>query len=470
MAAHLSQTYDPENFRSTGHQLIDLLADRLDAMQRGLRLTTQHSFPQQELEKWRKYVPKNAIEFFDELIAGSIAIHHPKYIGHQVSAPLPLSALAGLVSDILNNGMGIYEMGAAATAMEKVVIESFCSKLGYGSNSDGFLTSGGTLANLTALLSARSNIRNKVGNQKLHILVSEQAHYCIERAAHTMGFEKNQIIKIPTKDDFSISISDLEKSIQELKKDSKIIMAVVASACTTATGTYDSLIEIADICKNEKLWFHIDGAHGGAVAWSTKYRHFMQGSQHADSIVIDAHKMMMIPALATAVLFKNQNDSYRTFQQDAHYLWQDENPEWHNLAKRTYETTKYMASIKIYVILKMYGDAIINDYVTRQYDLTREYADYLETRNDIELCHFPQSNILCFRYVSTENTNQNYNRVNASIRNQIINKGEFYIVQATINKRTYLRITVMNPLTTMKELKALYYQIRDIGINLSNET
>ena len=463
MSTSLQHAYDPDIFKRDGHELIDLLARHLKEMQGKARPTYQSTTPESELEKWRNYKIESIGSFFDDVINGSIALHHPQYVGHQVSAPLPLTALAGMVSDLLNNGMGIFEMGAAATAMEKVGIESFCDKIGFGNEGGGFLTSGGTLANLTALLAARAHAKYKGSDDELYILVSEQAHYCIERAAHTMGLARQQIIKIPTDENYCICSNELRKKVKELRANSKSVLAIVASACTTATGAYDPIDKIADVCEEFEIWCHVDGAHGGAVAWSSKYKHLIKGIDRADSVIIDAHKMMMIPALATAVLFKNLSNSYRTFQQDAHYLWQDENPEWYNLAKRTYETTKYMASIKIFLLFKWYGDSIIDEYITRQYDLTIEFAEFLKTCHDIEIGHTPQSNILCFRYTPPIINSKNIDQLNSEIRKAIIENGDFYIVQAKVDAKIYLRITIMNPLTTFSDLKNLYAKITTIG-------
>jgi len=451
----LNTVFDPKHFREQGHELIDFLADQLEANLDGRGNVSNPTDPDSQLAFWKDYKIDNPIDFYKDLIHHSIQLYNPKYIGHQVSVPAPDAVLAGLVSDFLNNGMGVFEMGTAATTIEKIVVDKFCEKVGFDSSSDGFLTSGGTLANLTALLAARNHCQQQHPNKKAHILVSEQAHYCIDRAAATMGLDISQVIKLKTNDNFQMSFQQLSEAVDLYNSDENCILAIVVSACNTATGTYDDVQLISEICKKNNIWMHVDGAHGGGALWSSTYRHLLKGAEFADSIIIDAHKMMLVPALATAVLFRNGATSYRTFHQAASYLFEKQDDEWYNLAKRTYETTKYMMSIKIFVLLRYYGDQLIDTFVTKQYDLTRRFAEHLRSRSDFQIAHFPMSNILCFRHFQPDLTDEILNKINLEIRKSIWEDGTFYIVQTKLNNKQYLRITIMNPKTEWKELQSL---------------
>ena len=456
----LSKAYDGETFRQIGHSLVDFLADHLDATKEGKGKTIQFDEPEVSYSFWEKYQLNDPLNFLKEITNQSIHIHHRKYIGHQVSPPLPLTALAGLVSDLLNNGMGIYEMGTAATTIEKIVIKKFIEYLGFDqTKSDGFLTSGGTLANLTALLGARSRYQEK-SNQEPVILVSEQAHFCIERAAHTMGMGPDQLIKIPTDEEFRIKISALEKTIQEVFASNRGILAIVGCSCSTSTGSYDDLMSIAELCATYDIWMHVDGAHGGAVIFSEKYKSLCAGIELADSTIIDAHKMMMCPALTTAVVFKDAEYSYKALNVNADYLFREGN-DWYNLAKRTYETTKYMMSIKVFLLFEYYGIRLVEEYINRQYELTRSFAQMIKNQDGFELAHEPMSNIVCFRYLTEDK--KELNKINSFIRQSILNEGEFYIVQTRLRGDDYLRVTIMNPHTEEIELVQLLEKIQALG-------
>ena len=463
----LDEAYDIEKFRDQGHQLIDQLADHLAATQKGDdKVVRYKESPDAELTRWQNYKFESLDQFFKDVLSSNMQVHHRRYIGHQVSAPAPVSALAGLLSEFANCGMGVYEMSAGGTAIERIVVQEFCKAVGYDmDSSDGVLTSGGTLANLTGLLAARADYLTKHPGKRPYILVSEQAHFCVDRGAMTMGLSNDQVVKIDTTEDYSIDIVQLENHINEIIKSGGHVLTVVACACTTSTGSYDDLEAIADICERHNIWMHVDGAHGGAAVFSKKYRSICAHIERADSIIIDAHKMMLTPALATAVLFKKKKNSYRTFAIEADYLFEKNDEEWYNLAKRTYETTKYMMCIKIYALFKHHGLELIEEYVTRQYDLTRGYADYLNAQSDFEIAHKPMSNILCFRYAPHKSGD--LNELNTIIRKQLLENGDFYIVQTVLNGNLYLRVTIMSPYTDMSDLIDLTEEIRKVGISTS---
>lgn len=472
----LKTVYSPENFRKRGHELVDRLADHLETSLHGDSNKVIHwNLPEDEYAFWKSYLEHgDTAQLFPKIIAHTIHVHNPKYIGHQVCPPAPLASLAGLISSLLNNGMAVYEMGMAPSAIERVISEFICHKIGYDENSRGFLTSGGTLANLTALLSARKailshDIWNEGSAEKLGIMVCEEAHYCIERAAKIMGLGTKGIISIPASDDFSMNVSLLEDAYQKAIKENVTVFAIVGSAPSTATGVYDDLEAIARFASKHNIWFHVDGAHGGASIFSPKYKHLLKGLHQADSVVIDGHKMMMMPTITTALLFKNGNHSHATFSQKADYLLeQSENEDWYNLAKRTFECTKTMMSIQWYTLLKTYGEAVFDAYVTTLYDLGHYFGKRIEKEPQFELAVRPMSNIICFRYVDRTRTTPELNTINGSIRQRILEDGEFYIVQTKLKGVHYLRTTIMNPFTTSKELDLLLHKLKTMAKDISS--
>ncbi|MBT8313985.1 MAG: aminotransferase class V-fold PLP-dependent enzyme [Maribacter sp.] len=470
----LKIAYSHENFRKRGHELVDQLANHLEAALHGKSNKVIHwNLPEDEYAYWKGFLENDdESQLFSEIVKHTTHVHNPKYIGHQVCPPAPLAALSGLISNLLNNGMAIYEMGMAPTAIERIMTEFICSSIGYGDNSRGFLTSGGTLANLTALLSARKaivkhDVWNKGSTDDLGIMVCEEAHYCVDRAAKIMGLGEKGIIKIPANLEFKMNSSLLEEYFQKAKKDGITVFAIVGSAPSTATGIYDDLKAIAAFAKKHNIWFHVDGAHGGASIFSAKYRHTVRGIDQADSVVIDGHKMMMMPTITTALLFKSGNHSYATFSQQADYLLvKSEKEDWYNMAKRTFECTKTMMSIQWYTLLKTYGQGIFDEYVTTLYDLGHEFGEMIEKDDRFEMAVKPMSNIVCFRYVIDAMNKNELNQLNESIRQQLLEEGEYYIVQTKLRGIHYLRTTIMNPFTTRGHLELLLDKVKDFAKKL----
>ena len=464
----LLDCYSSEEFINLGKEIIKGLGLHISNTTKGENpKTINWNIPENELRFWKDFLVNGSKdEFIPEILKRTTHTHHPKYMGHQVAVTAPITALTSLVSALLNNGMAIYEMGMSPSAIEKVVVDALCKKIGYQNDFGGLLTSGGTLANLTALVSARKaqvshDVWNEGHQKPLGIMVCEEAHYCVDRAAKIMGLGEKGIIKIPSQRNFSMDTSQLEAHYQIAIANGIEVFAIVGSAPSTATGAYDNLKPIAQFAKEKRLWFHVDGAHGGAAIYSKKYRYLLDGIEKADSVVIDGHKMMLMPTITTALLFKNKEHMQNTFSQKADYLLDDvPEDDWINSGKKTFECTKTMMCLHWYVLLKFYGEQLWDEYVTRQYDLAREFESLLQKEQHFELATSPQSNILCFRWIDHQKTNEDLNELNTQVRQRLLEDGEFYIVQTKIKDVQYMRTTLMNPFTTEEHLNQLLNKIR----------
>ncbi len=455
----LKTVYDAEEFQQIGIQVVKKLADHLRSSNGSLNYHYQDA--NQEKAYWEAYFSKPIVfeQLMDESINRSINLHHPHYIGHQISPAAPLAALGGFVADFLNNGMGVYEMGVVSTAWEGIVIDKLIDTVGYYNEASGFLTSGGSLANLTALLCARSKYKRQV--QRAGIMISEMAHYSISKAAMILDLE---VIKIPVDANYAMNTRLLEANYYLAKELGINPIAIVGNACSTATGSFDDLEQINLFCKEKSLWFHVDGAHGGSLVFSNKYKHLVSGIEKADSFIVDFHKMLMTPSICTAIIFKNGKDSYRTYQHEADYLWSNENEEWHNLAKRTFECTKFMMSFKVLPMWAKYGNALFDDFVTTLIDLGQKFASIINQHPRFELAMQPQCNIICFRWIQT--TESSMNTINTRLRQQLIESGKFYIVQTTLKGKVFLRCTIMNPFTQPEHFEYLLGTLTQLATDL----
>ncbi len=472
----MQKAYSPEDFKRSGYSLVNMLAEHLEAcLSENKSQVINWKPPEKEYSFWKSFLDSGSNDkLFSTILDHTINLHHPRYMGHQISPVAPLTSLTGLLSAFVNNGMGIYEMGAGPTAIEKVVIEVLCQKFGFPETADGFLTSGGTLANLTALLSARramvkEDIWQEGSSKTLGIMVSEEAHYCIDRASRIMGLGDKGIIKVPVTENFQLNKDHLESLYHQALKDRIKVFAIVGSAPSTATGIYDPLDPIRQFAEDKGIWFHVDAAHGGAAIFSPKYSHLLDGVQGADSIVIDGHKMMMMPSITTALLFRNGKNSHETFKQKASYLLEESADEdWYNLAKRTFECTKYMMSLHWFALMKVFGNEIFDEFVTTLYDLGTKLAELVRSNPKLELAVVPMSNIVCFRYKHENSSLEELNMLNSRLRQQLLEEGKFYVVQTRIKGKQYLRTTLMNPFTTEEHLKGLLSRVVKTAESIRN--
>jgi L-2,4-diaminobutyrate decarboxylase len=477
-----SDPYDPELFRRQGHQVIEALAAYLDSALAGQLPVLPLRAPLELAEQYQGALPLHPADdpeaevasCLAQIVGQSIHLHHPGYMGHQLPAVLPVAALADLISSLFNNSAAIHEMAQAGTQIERQVIRWLCASVGWSQDSDGVLTSGGSLGNLTALLAARNRAtQGDAWRQGLHaappmaLLVSEQAHYSVVRTAGVLGLGQESIVMIPTDNCFRLDVSALDRLYRQTAQQGKKVVAIVGSAGTTATGSFDPLREMGEFCREKNVWFHIDGSHGASALFSEKYRSLTEGIELASSLVWDMHKMLFTPSLVTAVLFPHRQYSYDAFSQDASYLFarRPEEADF-DLALRTLECTKRTMGIKLWLALRVHGANAIGELVTKTFDLARKFAALLKAQPDFELAAEPASNILCFRHVPPEirnagNEAKRLDEHQLEVRQRVVASGKYFLVHTVLRSKVYLRTTLMNPRTTVEDLKGLIDAIRE---------
>ncbi len=476
------------DFKAIAEVVSNKLATYLDESQKG-NLKTLVQKPAEELaqdlqlEKWIKHGGLNTEsvqDFLDTYLKNTQHLHHPHYIGHQVAVPHVATGIADFIHGTINNPMAIYEMGPAAAAIEKFLVNWMLEKIGWfkgsylgdfskiNSNGGGILTHGGSLANLTALCAARAKIAPEAWTKgtpnDLVILASEEAHYSIARTISIMGLGREAIIPVAVDDLKVMKHEYLLAVYQKVKRQGKRVMAVVANACTTATGLHDPLEEIGAFCKAHNLWFHVDGAHGASALLSTKEKHLLKGIEHADSIIWDAHKMMRTSSLCAAVLFKDFRMMEGAFQQKGSYLFHDKEEVGFDLLPYAVECTKAALGTKLFWVLAAEGEKGLETFIDSTYQNTRLFYNYIHNHVDFECPYFPESNILCFRYTKYGLNND----FQLLLRNHIVERGNFYITSTEFNNIRYLRITVMNELTKEHHIKELLQEIIEVAQIIHN--
>jgi len=476
----LSNTYDSEEFRRHGHELIDILADYLrDATSRSDMPVLDYREPDELVSEFDFDNPANRNlpldGFIRKVIANMNHMHHPRFVGHQNTPPLTAGVIAQMCTTLLNNGVAVYEMGPASMAAERNVIRYMARLIGFGADADGIFTHGGSAGNLTGLLAARQamseyniweeGVRH---DRPVGIIVSDQSHYSISRNAKVIGLGGRSVIRIPYDSRYAMSTGLLQETMQKAGEQGIRVICVAANACSTSTGTYDNLEEIAAFCRENRLWFHVDGAHGLGVLFSDKYRHLVRGLEHADSVVIDFHKMLLTPGLNTMVLFRDGRRSYETFAQKAGYLFEKhDGNEWYNGARRTLECTKSALGIVAWAVIKYYGGETLGNYVDSRYDLAKRFGEAILHTGGMELAVTPESNIVCFRYAPEGIAADKLNDLNRLIRKAVIQSGEFYLVQTELEGNIWLRTALMNAMTDDSDLERLIGTVKRYGGELA---
>ncbi len=389
-------------------------------------------------------------------LAGVTRLHHPACMGHQVSAPPAPAAVADLVNGVINNGTAIREMAPPGVALERAVVGWMLGKTGWDPDqADGVLVSGGSLANLTALLAARAVHAPEAWEsgvpQDLAVLAPASAHYSVARALGILGFGADALVPVAVDAQNRLLAADLAPALQRARDSGRRPAILVASAGSTATGAHDPLEAAGRFARAHDMWFHVDGAHGASALLSPRLRSRLAGIELADSLVWDAHKMLHTSSLCAAVLVRRRGALEAAFRADASYLGDpaagpdsaDADP-WH----RTIECTRPVLALKLFLNLAAFGEAGCARRVEALGERTREFHDLLAARPGFVCLAPPESNILCFR-CGGDAADQ------SELRRRVLAEGRHYLTQASVHGRVWLRLTVMNPDSAREDLLSL---------------
>lgn len=461
--------YDPAVYRQNVQTACELLARHLDDSLRGKgKVLVQDGIEDiaRQLD-FDRVVARGGADvgaLVSVLLENSNKLHHPGYIGHQVAVPMAGAAVADLVNGSTNNSMPVYEMGPAASALERKLIGWALGKVGWQAEGSGVMTHGGSLSNLTCLLAARASALPDAWEKGVPpgccILVPESSHYSNGKAAAVMGLGMAGALKIPVDGEFRVPLAALVRTYEDAVKAGKKVLAVVANACATATGSYDDLKAIGRFCREKKVWLHVDGAHGAGAVITKRYRHYYDGIELADSMTWDTHKMMATSALCGMALFKKKSAMLKTFSQEATYIFNSFEKPGEDISVNTLECTKSMLSLKLFFNLALVGEEGLSALVEDLYDRTMGFYRLISSRPGFSCLCKPDANILCFRYGEDS-------ALQDRIRQKLVLEGDTYITRATVHGKSYLRLSVMNPYTEERHVVAMCERVEQLAKELA---
>ncbi|HET8772418.1 MAG TPA: pyridoxal-dependent decarboxylase, partial [Thermoanaerobaculia bacterium] len=283
--------------RRFAHDLVDLLFDHVEQIEAGPVVEWTPLADLRELVRIGGE-PAEPLELARLVARYSNQLHHPAYMGHQVCPPLYDSASADLLISFLNNSTAVFEMSPIGTAIEKEIVRWLADLAGYPETAEGTAVSGGSAANLTGLMAARArwNADAASASRRPVVIASADAHYSIARAAAIMGIPAADIVKVATDDEHRMDVGALEEALAAIEASEDLgVLAIVATAGSTATGAFDRLDEIALLRDRFRTWLHVDAAHGASVLLSPALAPLLRGLERADSFSWDPHKMMWMP-------------------------------------------------------------------------------------------------------------------------------------------------------------------------------
>ena len=334
--------------------------------------------------------PKSSSKlFFNQLFGG----RHSKAI------------LGDLLAVMLNNSMATYKIAGVQVAVEKEIINQVNNFIGYTKGSGGTFPTGGSMSNFMSMVMARDKkdkeARNKGIQRKLVSYTSENSHYSIIKNASFIGLGRENVRFIKSDEYGRINIEALKNQIEVDITNGFTPFYINATAGTTVLCAFDSVVDLASICEDYNIWLHLDGAFGGSVIFSEKYKHLVEGIEFTDSFCFNAHKTLGTPLSASVLVVKDKRDLFNSFNNDANYLYQTDDEDY-NLGRTSFECGRRNNALKLWCLWKAIGTDGIANLVDHEFDLANVARNYVRNNTDYTLYSFDNSLSVCFNYKDFE--------------------------------------------------------------------
>lgn len=451
-----------KEMKDFGYKVVDAVVDHFETQQDKLPVA---SGSRAEMEKlFSEDVPEEstpATEVLDFVLKNvmpqSNIMSHPQSYSF---VPGPSNYIS-VMSDTLATGFNIFSggwVGSPAAATIEIITTNWLLKIFNFpvKKGGGIFTSGGSMANLTALATAR---KVKCGEDfsKAVVYLSDQAHSSNIKAISILGFRKEQVRIIPTDMEFKFSINKLKNAIAKDKIEGFQPFCLVASAGTTNTGTIDPLDELARICKAENIWFHVDGAFGAAAILSKKGKKLFKGIEKADSLTIDPHKWLFQPYEIGCLLVQNHKYLKGTFSEKATYLRDIEGNESEiNFYDHGIELTRNFRALKLYMSLKTFGLGAFRNAINYNISLAEEVEAELRSSTKWEVISPATLAIINFRYhpVGQNLNDAKLDQINQKISAKVMASKKALLVTTMLQGQVVLRMCLINPRTTLEHVKS----------------
>lgn len=459
---------DVDAFRSAGHRLVDRLADLLAGIDH------RSLFPRVEPDAlytlFDEPVPDEGSsldgvidELETRLLPYCTHVNHPGYFGLITPSPLPAGVLADLVASALNQNPGAWSIGPAAVAMEQRVIRWLTDLVRYGPGAGGHLTSGGMMANFTALKLARdwaSGDRAQHGGVqgRWTAYTSDERHISVDKSADCVGIGRDHLRIIASDDAYRLDLATLERAIAEDRRAGAQPACIVAMGGSTNNGAVDDLPALRAIADRERMWLHVDAAYGGGLLLSGAHRDALRGIELADSVTIDPHKWFFAPLDAGAILVKDARRLKRSFGLQPAYLTDqlDQSQERFNFYVHSFEQSRRFRALKVWMGLKHTGAAQAAEWIDANVAHARRLYELATAHPDFVPATRPTMSAICIRYAPAGVSDDALDALHPVVARRIAEGGHYWISTTELKGRTWFRICPVNFRTRAEHIEGLF--------------
>src|SRR5690349_14406282 len=486
----------PDQIRSWSNAAIELMAEYLATIHN--RPLYPNTTSREIRDRLDRELPQEPVEFDrllgtfrDVLIELSRHNGHPRMFGYVQAPGTAIAAIADLLASTLNANLTAWRSAPAAVEIERLTIDWIKQIIGFDPNAAGLFVSGGSMANMAALATARhakappeiSSEGAQSYSRALRVYASEEVHHSITKAAALLGIGRDNVRMIGVDERYKINLDALVVAIEEDRATGRLPICVVANAGTVGTGAFDPLAQISEIALRYNLWLHVDAAYGGFAALASTTRPLFDSIVQADSVSLDPHKWLYLPVDCGCILYRDPQTARTTFAHEAEYTRVIGQGADEAFAFWDYgpELSRRFRALKVWMLLKGVGLRALGEAIEKDLKCARHFESLVQNSEDFEMLAPVELSIFCFRHLprhlknamteagSTERKLEtDLDAHNERLLLALQRDGSSYLSNARLRGRSALRGCVMNYRTTLRDMEILLDDLRRVAAGLQN--
>ena len=487
---HSALSMDAAEFRALGHKLVDQLADRLAGVLRGAvthaeapsavraALDASGSLPTRGTDAGQLLEQTTELLFEHSLFNA-----HPRFFGYITSSPAPIGMLGDFIASAVNANVGSFVLSPAATEIEAQTVRWIAELIGYPTECGGLLVSGGNMANIVCFLAARCakagwDVRQRglrdAEARTLRVYASVETHTWIQKAADMSGLGAASIRWIPADTNLRMDVGALQRQLDADRAQGDVPVLVVGTAGSVSTGVVDPLPQIASLCREYGVWFHVDGAYGGFAAAVSEAPADVRAIGDADSVAVDPHKWLYAPLEAGCALVRDADALRAAFSYHPPYYHFDERAI--NYVDYGPQNSRGFRALKVWLALRQVGADGYRQMIADDIRLSRAMAAAIERHPELQLLT-QELSIATFRYVPEDlrdshdvsEREEHLNVLNREVLDRLQRGGELFVSNAVIGGRYALRACIVNFHTDLADVEAVPEIVARVGREVDAE-
>lgn len=363
------------------------------------------------------------------------------------------SSVPSIAAEVITAALGVqgmkWETSPAAAELEEKVMVWLRDMIGLPGTFTGVIQDTASTSTLASLINAREvlsyfsiNRSGFSGKEKFRVYCSSEAHSSIEKAVKITGIGRENLVKIPVNDDYSMNTVHLEKAIKSDLNTGYTPLCVVAALGTTGSTAIDSLEEISGLKKKYGFWLHVDAAHLGTAFLLPEYRKFLKGIEEADTFVFNPHKWMFTNFDCSAYFLKDRNSLLNTFEIVPEYLKTRSDNAVNNYCDWGIPLGRRFRALKLWFVIRSFGVIGLQEKVRGHIELAKMFYEKVSSDRDFEILAPLTCNLVCFRYKPAGKSEEELNTINEKLLQRINDSGRIYISHTKLNGKYTLRLVV----------------------------